>query len=151
MKKQSVVQREYKSHISIKIKYCQALLKCWLLLWCWFISCRKVPKICWSRARRMRETLDNGKYCQALLEHLLLLRYWLSSQRMTYKNFKLLLMLLTELDFTNESWSMITSDSPPHLTSPRRGEGFFLIFAGRGSPLPLRFRGYASLQARDDV
>jgi hypothetical protein len=27
---------------------------------------------------------------------------------------------------------MITSDRPPHLTSPRRGEGFFLSFAGRG-------------------
>jgi hypothetical protein len=26
---------------------------------------------------------------------------------------------------------MITSDKPPHLTSPRRGEGFFLIFAER--------------------
>ena len=33
--------------------------------------------------------------------------------------------MLTELDLTNESRPMIKSDRPPHLTSPRRGEGFF--------------------------
>jgi hypothetical protein len=35
------------------------------------------------------------------------------------------LVLLTELDLTNESRPMITSDRPPHITSPRRGEGYW--------------------------
>jgi hypothetical protein len=35
------------------------------------------------------------------------------------------MVLLTELDLTNESQPMIKSDRPPHLTSPRRGEGFW--------------------------
>jgi hypothetical protein len=36
-----------------------------------------------------------------------------------------ILMLLTELNLTNGSQPVIKRDSPPHLTSPRRGEGFF--------------------------
>ena len=45
--------------------------------------------------------------------------------------FRSILVLLTDVDLTNISQPMIKSDRPPHLTSPRRGEGFFFIFAGR--------------------
>ena len=39
--------------------------------------------------------------------------------------FNSILVFLTELDLTNESREMITSERRPHLTSPRWGEGFF--------------------------
>jgi hypothetical protein len=52
-------------------------------------------------------------------------------------------VLLTELDLTNESRSMITSDRPPHLTSPRRGEGFFAYLRREKS------QGWEGLQCED--
>jgi hypothetical protein len=37
---------------------------------------------------------------------------------------------------------MIKSDRPHHLTSRRRGEGFFVYLHREKSPLPLPFRGW---------
>jgi hypothetical protein len=56
---------------------------------------------------------------------------------------KSILMILTELDLTNESQPMMKNDSPPHLTSPHRGEGIFSLSLQREAP------GMGGLQCED--
>jgi hypothetical protein len=101
----SVLMRQIVSHLQAKVNFKGQMVRAiakWERYLSYRISCVNRTTSPFSLAGRRAR--DEGVY-------------------ITY--FKLFLMLLTELNLTNESRSMITSDRPTHLTSPRQGEGFF--------------------------